>query len=405
MPTVRALQHLFSSVEQGLVPEQGRGFQTVGVAEELVGTPDLQALERAAFYTVSPERRSSGSLPVKESFFLLPSGRFAVGRTIDFGADSLGREGNYLARHLVVTREDLQAIGGSPFPLLDTLAAEGPPDLRPRTLPPLSLDLRPGAAEFSFLSAVPGNCRASLAAAAAGRGNRTLLIIGDETRSRGMVRDLLDLLPLEERLKLTFSTHFYESDRMRPLFRLVTVASRAESPGDREAYTVFDIPEECPPVPSGSDYRTWLAECARDGRWAEIRETNEVLDRLRSGGAVEVGDVLRDSAAARSALWEGSPDPIAKMLPGDPERVARFLEDLPSSRPPADRMLDENSPAGLLGSDPSPENVRECLSVLRSSASPKAWRGWVKRWKKEAVVDAFVRDPRPWWKRLVPARK
>ena len=49
----------------------------------------LHALERAAFYTVSPERRSSGSLPVKESFFLLPSGRFAVGRTIDFGADSL----------------------------------------------------------------------------------------------------------------------------------------------------------------------------------------------------------------------------------------------------------------------------------------------------------------------------
>src|ERR671919_90957 len=99
MGTIHPRQHLFSSVERGFFPEHARGFQTVALSPELVGTADLRALERAAFYTVTRDRRTTGSLPVKETFFRLPSGGFAVGRLIDFGVDSLGREGNYLAHH------------------------------------------------------------------------------------------------------------------------------------------------------------------------------------------------------------------------------------------------------------------------------------------------------------------
>jgi hypothetical protein len=148
MPTLRALQHIFSSVERGYDPQLGRGFQTVAVAAELVGTEDLRALERAAFYTVSRERRAARDFPVKEAFFRLPSGRFALGRTVDWGTDSLGREGNYLTHHLILRRDDLLAAGGNPFALLDTARlAEPGLDLTPRALLPLAIEIAPTKTE------------------------------------------------------------------------------------------------------------------------------------------------------------------------------------------------------------------------------------------------------------------
>jgi hypothetical protein len=83
MPTFNALQHIFSSVERGYDPRRKRGFQTVAASEELAGTEDLRALEKAAFYTISRERRRVRDFPVKQAFSRLPSGRFAIGRTVD----------------------------------------------------------------------------------------------------------------------------------------------------------------------------------------------------------------------------------------------------------------------------------------------------------------------------------
>src|SRR5688572_8500889 len=117
--TVQALQHLYSSAERGYFARHGQGFQTVAVDEGLAGTEDLAVLEEASFYTVSRERRARGDLPLKETFFRLPSGRFALGRTLPWGADALGREGNSLTHHLIISRDDLLRVGVAPFTLLD----------------------------------------------------------------------------------------------------------------------------------------------------------------------------------------------------------------------------------------------------------------------------------------------
>ena len=130
MPAVHALQHLYTSVEKGFSPRQGRGFQTVAVSAELVGTEDLAALERASFYSLRRERRDAGDPPVREVFFRLPSGRFAIGRTVDWGTDALGREGNYLTHHLVIECRALVEVGSDAFAVLalPTLATRAAPD-------------------------------------------------------------------------------------------------------------------------------------------------------------------------------------------------------------------------------------------------------------------------------------
>ena len=142
-PIINAWQHLFCNAARGYAPQYGRGFQTVAVSPELAGTDDLRALEDAAFYSVSYERRSAGgALPVKETFFRLPSGRVAVGRTVDWGTDQDGRTGNYLTHHLVFSREDWRAAGANPFAVLDVAPLAAPDtDVTPRDLPPLTLEI------------------------------------------------------------------------------------------------------------------------------------------------------------------------------------------------------------------------------------------------------------------------
>src|SRR5262245_45550887 len=120
MPTVQASEHIFSSVDRGLSPPHGRGFQPVALSEDLVGTTDLRILERAAFYAVRRESRLRAELPVKETFFHLPSGRYAIGRTVDAGLDSMGREGNYLTHHFILDQQDLLKVDANPFTVLDS---------------------------------------------------------------------------------------------------------------------------------------------------------------------------------------------------------------------------------------------------------------------------------------------
>src|SRR5436305_1601323 len=97
MPRLEALQHVACNVERGYFPNRGPGFQTVAMSPELEGTPDLKKLETVApYYEVAAARRGAGTFPVKETFFYLPSGRAAIGRTVDWGTGPSGREGNYL---------------------------------------------------------------------------------------------------------------------------------------------------------------------------------------------------------------------------------------------------------------------------------------------------------------------
>ncbi|MCI0392833.1 MAG: hypothetical protein MOB07_29225 [Acidobacteria bacterium] len=404
MPTLHALQHIFSSVARGYFPQRGRGFQTVAVAEELAGTEDLRVLEDAAFYAVSRERRLARNFPVKQAFFRLPSGRFAIGRTVDWGTDSLGREGNYLAHHLVISRDDLLAAGANPFAILDAARlAEGEIDLTPRALPPLAIEVAPAEADFDGFDGIIAELLASLAAAAVDGGERTALLIGDEARAEGVLRGLFSALAAEERLRLTFSTHFYESSHLRSLFALATVRSRAEASsvlGQRESYAVFDLDDgEFAHISPASAYADWLADCLRLGRWGEIGALNAVLDWLRNGQG-EIGKGAWPAGArACAALWERAGMVLAGALVGEARLALEFLRQLPAPRELADALLTAASPSKLCGSNTAPDAAQDCLPALRSTATRKVWREWVNQWRDDPVLAPFASDARPWWRR------
>ncbi len=400
-PSLRALQHIFCSVARGYFPQQGRGFQTVALAEQLAGTEDLRALEDAAFYAVSRARRRVRDFPVKQAFFRLPSGRFAIGRTVDWGTDSLGREGNYLAHHLVLSRDDLLAAEANPFAILDAARlAEGGMDLTPRALPPLAIEVAPAEADFHGFDGISTELMASLAAAAVDGGERTALLIGDEAQTEGVLRGLFAALAAEERLRLTFSTHFYESSHLRSLFALATVRSRAEMPSQRESYLVLDLDDgEFARISPASAYADWLVDCLRSRRWGEIGALNAVLDGLRNGQ----GEIEKDSwpvgARACAALWERAGTAVARALLGETRVALEFLRQLPSPRELADALLTAASPSKLCGSNTAPDAAQDCLSALRSAATGKVWREWVKQWRDDPALALFAPVAQPWWRR------
>ncbi len=391
MPIIHVLPHLFSSVERGFDPRRNRGFQTVAVAEALVGTEDLQVLEDAAFYAVSTERRAAKDFPVKETFFRLPSGRFAIGYTVNWGTDSLGREGNYLTHHLVCTREDLLAVEANPFALLDApRLAEADSDLTPRALPALTLEV--AAVETDWRS--NAELLAQLATAVVDGGERRALLIGAEAQSRQVLRALFAALAMEERLRLTFSTHFYEANHLRSLFAFVTVKTRAEAPSQREQYAVFDVESgEFARVPTASAYAAWLAGCLRAGRWSDITTLNAALNALRSGVAFEQS--LPTNAPACAALWERAGVTVAPALVGDAQATTAFLQHLSAPRQLADTLLASASPSRLGGANP--ETAQACLTALRAAATAKVWREWVKQWHDDPALADFAAEPKSWW--------
>jgi hypothetical protein len=394
MPVIHALQHLFSSVERGLFPQRGRGFQTLAVSAELIGTEDLRALEDVAFYALSRERIAAAAFPVKETFFQLPSGSFAIGRMVYLGTDSLGREGNYLTHHLVISRAELIAAGADPFVILDAATfADAGADLTPRELPPLVCEVTLNEQEFHFSD----ERLALLATAAIDRGDKTVLLIGDEAVARKLLRELFAALPIEERLRLTFSTHFYEAHHLRELFAVASVSARAEAPSQLQQYSVIDLNERTEVRPA-SAYSVWLTECLKEGKRAEIVALNHALNQLRNGQRDIAVDSLPVSARACAALWERAGTRIAPALVGNARWIRTFLDALENPRPLAEALLAIGSPSVLCGDAATGETISECLNALKSSATGKIWSEWTKHWSDDPAL-AMMPAEKSWWQK------
>jgi hypothetical protein len=313
----------------------------------------------------------------------------------------LGREGNYLAHHLVLSRDDLLTAGANPFVILDgARLAEVGMDLTPRALPPLAINVAPAEPDFQGFDGISSELLASLAAAGVDGGEKTALIISDEARAEGVLRGLFAALATEERLRLTFSTHFYESQHLRSSFALATIRSRAEAPARKENYVIFDLDGgEFARIPPSSAYADWLANCLRSRRWREIVALNGALDGLRDGKEIR-RDSLFKNAEECKALWERAGTAVARAIIGEGQLVAEFLRKLPSPRLLADALLDAAAPSELCGPNTSAEYVNECLSALRSAATGKVWRAWVKRWNGDPILEQISQNQPQWWKRL-----
>lgn len=391
MAEVRASQHIYTSVERGYFPQQGRGFQTVALSTSLVGTEDLKSLERAAFYSVSYERRRANDLPVKETFFHLPSGALAAGRITDSGADSMGREGNYLSHHIVFSRDDFLAAGANPFALLDALVTDR--DLTPRDLPPLAIEIPDDISPIPHPPSPITHLAASLAVAVADKREKTVLLIGKEAATRNALWWLISSLAWEERTQITFSTHFYECHNLRSLFSVVAVGSRAEAPSHRQDYLIFDFDDgEFPRLAPASAYSAWLAECVREGEWDEIRALNQVLNELRHSDRVSASPPANKLAVA--ALWEKAGTDAARAIAGDAGLIVEFLKHAPAPKDLADAIITLGSPSDLCGGI---EAASECLSSLRGAASARAWKMWTERWKGDPLL-AHSAGKQTWWR-------
>jgi len=400
MITVAARQHILSSVERGYFPQQGRGFQTVAVSKELVGTRDLHTLERASFYSLNRDHRQRGQTPVKETFFQLPSGCYAIGRTIDFGVDSMGREGNFLAHHLVIESEDLIALEGNPFTLLDAIEINPQSiDLTPRELPALELRVTPFALDYHPLEEVSKEFLSNLAMCLLDATEKTVLLVAEEAKAKSILRALFGVLAIEERLHLRFSTHFFESHDLRQFFTFAAAHSMEEIPSQMKDYLLFDLANEtfidCDP---DSDYSAWLAESLGTSFWKEIRSLNRLIDRLRGQIDDEKGYDPPTSQHACLALWERAGTKTALAVRGNPKLTADYLKWLPAPRLLADALLESTSPSELCGGERSSDEAVECLTLLQASATGRVWREWVRRWREDAALANLKRESRPWWK-------
>lgn len=403
MPVLHALQHLFTSVERGYSPGQGRGFQTVAVSVELVGSADLPVLERACYYALTPERRGRGDLPVKETFFSLPSGKFALGLTRDYGTDALGRDGNYLAYHLVFSRADLLAVDGDPFRLFAALPDLGErPDLKPRNLPAADLNVPPPPEARPLPAGADRELLASVAAAAVDRGERTVVLVGDEKHSRRIVAALYALLPTDERLDLTFSSHFYASESLRSLFSIVTAGERSEAPGAGSEFLRFDLSDAAPASFAGSPYGNWLRREVLSGNWNDIRAVNTLIDQLRVGRDDAGLTLSHLDTAACGAVWDRAHAAVLPRLLGQPDLITRFVAaDSPVRGEVAVALLPAASPTLLVGEEYPLDQVQELLDTLKRTVPAKAWRDWTNQWKKDTTLIAVKSGKRQWWHVLV----
>lgn len=399
MIAIKAQQHILSSVERGYFPQHGRGFQTVALSKELIGTRDLHTLERTSFYSLGRHHREKNLSPVKDTFFLLPSGRYALGRTVDFRVDSMGREGNFLAHHLIIESADLLALGADPFAVLDAMPTDPQSlDLKPRDLPVLEMNISPSPSGHDSLESIPKEFLASLAMAVVDSTEKTVLLVAEETQTKSVIRGLFGILAIEEKLHFRFSTHFFESHDLRPLFRIAAVHFREDAPSQSQDYTVFDLTNGgFATFKPTSAYSAWLSECVKTDLWEDIRSLNNLLNQLRGHSGDEKKYDPPANQHACLALWERAGTKTALALKGNPGLTAAYLKWIPSPRPLADAMLESASPAEICGSADS-QVATDALSLLQASATGRVWREWVQRWRDDSALANLKREAQPWWK-------
>ncbi len=404
MVTAQALQHLASNVEKGYFPQKGAGFQTVAVSEALVGTDDLRRLEdMAAYYEVTADRRAQGDLPLKESCFRLPSGAVAVGKTIDWGSSHTGRSGNYLAYHWVLPEDQYLALGADPFTLLDQeWPAMESLDLAPRALEPRVLGAVSRPAPSQAFERLPEKWLEAWVGAALGLAEKPGLVIGPEAESRALLGALLFALPSQDRLGVTFSTHFYRAcDHHRQQFRIATVRSGSEGPSQRNPYVTFDLeaatvrPE---PTASAGAYVRWLARTLKSGNVAEAEAVRQAICGETGNDGVSPPRAVPLAPLALAALAERAPHQVGSFLGGDPEVVIDLLKSAAEPRRLADALLAKATPGSLAGNG-SVDAAARCMAAVRAAASGGAWKEWERKYAEDPRVKSNTRPAWAFWRR------
>ncbi len=401
---LQVLDHVATNTNRGLFPQKGAGFQTLQAAAALIGTPDLRCLEEmATYYEVDAARRASGDLPVRETFFQLPSGRVAVGRTRDAGVGPGGRAGNSLAHHVVIERAVFQAVGADPFAVLEAADPAPPgPAGDPAPLPPREIRPEPPAPGTGNPALAPAFWSALLAPLLHGE-PITLLLVGPETRTRLILRRLLWALDPEVRAGITFATHFSRCcASTRGAFRIATVRSRSEGPSADPQLRVLEVEGAAPAAAGEGPYAAWLGQALGGGNLEAIGAFQQVLAALRRSGALPEGTAPTDPDTL-AALCERAGPLAVTGLPRAAGPIAALLPRLPAPHPVAAALLLHHPPAELVGAAAG-ETVTDAMAAerlrsLQGASPPEAWRTWTQKWSADPHLARLRRPGWMWWKR------
>jgi len=114
--TIEAAQHIYGNVEEEHSPRRIGGFQTLFYTKERLTIEEVEEIEtRMAYFP-------SESNPAKYLFFPLSSEKCVISRIIPLpGLDKYGRQGDYLAHNLILTRQDLTKIRYNPFMIIEIM--------------------------------------------------------------------------------------------------------------------------------------------------------------------------------------------------------------------------------------------------------------------------------------------
>ncbi len=390
MNTMNVSQHLFSSVERGYFPKHGRGFQTVAITPDLGRTEDLAYLEDLSFYALSREARTAEIKPTKETFFKLPSGKLAVGRTISTGTDSLGREGNYVTHHVIFEEQDFS---GNVFAVLNSLREmDVTADLTPRELSKVALKISDYKFDPEKLNELNAEAVTNFYQLAMSDSEKTILLIGEAAPA--LIESLVAFLLPEERASLFFSTHFYESDSLRTNFKIVAVNQLSEMPSSLENYQEIDL--SAPKISTAiqaTRHAKWLSECVAAKRWNEIENVNKIAAAVRRD---EVPNSLPDTAVARGVLRDLTSADSVKLLFGNTDYVREYLIELAerNDEKSIEKLMVTASPTELLGSGVDEKIVKEFLQFIKNMSRDRAWREW-KRYSNDAYFKLLPESK--WW--------
>ena len=391
MNTINVSQHLFSSVERGYFPKHGRGFQTVAITPDLGRTEDLAHLEDLAFYALSREARTAENKPTKETFFKLPSGKLAIGRTISAGTDSLGREGNYVTQHVIFEEQDFS---GNVFAVLNSLREmDVTADLTPRELAKVTLKISDEKFDPEKLNDINTEAVTNFFQFALSNSEKTILLIGESAPV--LIESLFSFLLPEERLPLFFSTHFYESDSLRSNFKIVAVNQLGEMPSSLENYQEIDLSApKLISVIQPTRHAKWLSECVTAKRWNEIENVNKIIAAVRRD---EVPNSLPETAIARGVLRDLTSEDSVKLLFGNSNFVREYLIELAerNDEKSIEKLMSLASPSELLGSGVDEKIVKESLQIIQNTSRDRAWREWRKRYSNDAYFKLLPEAK--WW--------
>jgi hypothetical protein len=391
MAEIQLSQHIYTSTTKGTLYPHRKGFQTVALTDDLMGSEELLELEMASFYSISNQRLREKNFPTKETFFRLSSGRMAMGRSTYSPPDDTGREGNFLTHHLIIEEADFKKIRGNPIYVLDHLKKiMSRKEYAVGYLPNLRFTLKPEEAQLMDFPVIPHKILVTLYTLLLSKNeHETPLLIGKPSGIRELLRAIYPTLPMQERKLLTFDTHFFQAEHLRERYALVAVESVSEIPTGSGYLPLYTEEREVESKRYRTPYILWLTDCIKERKWQEIETVNAILE---SGNKYRgVLPEKEEEKYAIAALWERGGNEIVPLLIGKIEAIFLYLRYVSDQQGLADALL-QYSPGRILGAEPVMNNPRPqiCLTAIRERATPGRWKEWVAKWKDDPYLTPFL---------------